>query len=58
MVLHTSLADECSADSISLMSTIGNVVVGASGVMRYLPLYILDVYITWYIPRLDAPGLQ
>lgn len=44
----------CSKDSVSLISAIANVTVGAGGLLQYLPLGQVNEYISQYVPRLNA----
>lgn len=53
MELCTNVPDVCFKDSISLMSAVPNVAVGEGGVMRYLPPYSVEGYISRYISRVD-----
>lgn len=54
VMLCTIVPDVCSIDSVSLVTAVANVAVGASGVLQYTPSYTADAYTSLYIPRLDA----
>lgn len=53
-VLCTNLLDVRSTISMSLMSVVANVAVGACGLMRYPSPYPVDEYFLRYVSRLDA----
>lgn len=54
VVLFVSVAAVCSTQSVSFMSAVANVAVGAGVVLRYLPPYSVDEKVSGYVPCLDV----
>lgn len=53
-MFYASVPDVCSADSVSLMSTVANVAVAAGCLLQYSPPYLVDYYILRHVPRFGA----
>lgn len=54
VALCTNVADLRSTESVYLISAVANVAVGVSGMLRYLTPYLVDEYISQYVPRFDV----